>query len=213
MLETRDAKGIWQLQPVHFRNMFSVFYPDHHSSSVPSWMFEGFVNRYLEAKRPRKVFGIEGIWNKVNLSYTANLDHIHASTTKTAIIDLRVCIETIHYEKMADVQPCSEDRLYIPMSRNKPIFAFCKSGPASNPVIWLFQCITANKHDIKVEPFPTLMGWFYPIHYVAVVPGDFDGGHRTFTFALPKELHDTVKGMWVLPINPNELNVNDYYDD
>ena len=92
------------------------------------------------------------------------------------------------------------------MSRNKPIFAICKTGPATKPVIWLFQCTTVGKRDIKIDPFSTLMGWSYPIHYVAVVPGDFHRGDRTFTFALPKELRKTVKGMWVLPINPTDVN-------
>ena len=202
ILKTRDG-GIRQLRPLHFRKIFSIFYSDPRSHNLFTWMFEAFVKGFFEARRPRKVFEMEeGSRDMVHLLYTANLDNIPA---KTAIIDLSTHIEAIHYAKMADVQP-REDHLYIPKSRNEPMFVISKSGPATKPVIWLFECTTAGKRDIKVESFSTLRRWSYPIHYVAVIPGDFSGGRRTFTFTLPKELRSTVNGIWVLPIGPNDVD-------
>ena len=214
MLKTRDPGDIRRRRPFYFRQMFSIFYPHPRSRSVSGWMFGDFLNWFLEAKQPRKVFEMEeGTLDTVNLSYTANLDNIRVSTTKTTIIDLSKRIETIRYDKLANVRP-REGCLYIPLSRDGQmldLFAICTFDQTRKPVIWLFHGTVVATHDIKVEPFSTLASWQYPIHYVAVVPGDFHRGRRTFAVALPRQLHDTVKGMWILPIDPSDLT-DHYYD-
>ena len=162
MLKTQDPGGIRRLRPFYFRQMFSVFYPHPRSRSVSGWMFGDFLNWFLEAKQPRKVFEMEeGTLDTVNLSYTANLDNIRVSTTKTTIIDLSKRIETIRHDKLANVRP-REGCLYIPLSRDGQmldLFAICTFGQTRKPAIWLFHGTVVATHDIKVEPFSTLASW------------------------------------------------------